>query len=320
MPYLKDDTYERPWYLINKHFETIVPSLRNKADQVIYTRERIELSDGDFLDLDWLVGDSRKLLIISHGLEGSSDRHYVRRPASYFNTQGWSICAWNCRSCSGEMNRLPRFYHHGATEDLESVVDCALAKGYSEIVLMGFSMGGSMSLKYLGESVRPIEVRGAITFSVPCNLKDSALALERKGNRFYEKRFLNKLKKKIELKSEMHDQIDATLLEGMEDFSSFHDHFTVPLHGFDSLDQFYSSATCDQYLESIRVPVLIGNALNDPLLEGGCYPIEKAKQSEFVHLKTPRFGGHVGFNLAKKNYTWMELESEKFLQDQICLR
>ena len=134
MPYLEEDSYRRPWYFVNGHMETIVPSLLNRAEEVPYQRERLELSDGDFLDLDWLKGSDRKLLIITHGLEGSSDRHYARRPAAFFREKGWSVCAWNCRSCSGEMNRLPRFYHHGATEDLSSVVDHAIAKGFDSIV------------------------------------------------------------------------------------------------------------------------------------------------------------------------------------------
>ena len=195
------------------------------------------------------------------------------------------------------MNRLPRFYHHGATEDLSSVVDHAIAKGFDSIVLMGLSMGGSMSLKYLGESTRPIEVKGAV----------------------YEKRFLSKHKNKIELKAEIHEMIDSALLIGMTDFEVFHEHFTVPLHCFSSLDEFYQSATCDQFLDHIIVPVFIGNALNDPLLEAGCYPVEKAYDLKNIYLKIPQFGGHVGFSLKGDFYTWIEYESDKFIINQLGL-
>ena len=117
-------------------------------------------------------------MIITHGLEGDSARHYVIRTADYFSQRGWDIIAWNCRSCSGEMNRLPRLYHHGDTVDLGFVVDLSLGLGYDSIVLVGTSMGGSMSLKYLGEADRNRRIKGAITFSVPCNLKDSSDALK----------------------------------------------------------------------------------------------------------------------------------------------
>ncbi len=318
MPILTDKSYRNPWYLMNGHFETVIPSIWNKAPQVSYERERLELEDGDFLDLDWLRADRKKVVIISHGLEGSSDRHYVRRPAAYFHRRGWSVLAWNCRSCSGDMNRKPRFYHHGATEDLGQVVAQCLSTGFETVVLMGFSMGGSMTLKYLGESSRPPEIKGAVTFSVPCNLKDSALALERKANRFYQTRFLKKLKKKILLKSEIHSEIDVAGLEKMTRFDDFHHRYTVPLHGFSSLNQFYQEATCDQFFEGVTVPTLIVNALNDPLLQGGCYPLAATEASKNIFLKTPTKGGHVGFTKTATS-SWMELQASWFMEEYLGL-
>ncbi len=314
MPLLEENAYKNPWYLLNGHFETIVPSMRNAAPSVPYKRSRLDLPDGDFLDLDWLDGDANKLVIISHGLEGSSSRHYVRRSAHFFHARGWSVLAWNCRSCSGEMNKLPRFYHHGATEDLAAVVEEALGRGYKAIVLVGFSMGGSMSIKYLGETRRPSAVRGAVTFSVPCNLKDSAEALELRGNRFYERRFLNKLKVKIELKAQQHEQVVAEGLQDIRNFETFHRRYTVPLHGFETLESFYDAATCDQFFEGLEVPVFVGNAWNDPLLINGCYPLDEAEDNPYLHLKTPQKGGHVGFTIAGDHYTWMEYEAATFMK------
>lgn len=298
--------------------ETVIPSMFYKIEGVDYTRERLELEDGDFLDLDWLGTDKDKLIIITHGLEGNSERHYVMRPAKLFVENGWRALAWNCRSCSGEMNRLPRFYHHGDTEDLASVVDHAITKGFKTIVLMGLSMGGSMSLKYLGESRdRPEAIKGAVTFSVPCNLKDSAIQLKVKGNGLYEKRFLNKLKKKIFLKAETHEGLDIEGLESMTDFDEFHKKYTVPLHGFESLEDFFQQATCDRYLPNVKYPVLIGNAANDPLLGGGCYPIDIANQSEYVHLEMPKVGGHVGFTLKGEPYSWMDYRALEFVRKEV---
>src|SRR3954471_18482282 len=123
----------------------------------------------------------RQLWIISHGLEGNSTRHYSKGMALYFFDHGWDALAWNCRSCSGEMNRLPRFYHHGATEDLRAVIDHALTLGYQSVALVGISMGGSLSLKYAGENAKtmPREIKTVVAFSVPCHLGSSARELDK---------------------------------------------------------------------------------------------------------------------------------------------
>ena len=296
----------------------MIPSMFFKVKDVQPRRERLELPDGDFIDLDWHGDDPNRLVIITHGLEGNSDRHYVQRPARLFVENDWSAIAWNCRSCSGEMNRLPRFYHHGDTPDLSAVIDHAVAKGFQTIVLMGLSMGGSMSLKYLGEArERPEQVKGAMTFSVPCSLKDSAVQIKAKGNRLYEKRFLEKLKKKIALKSEVHDELDATGLEQIHDFDEFHERYTVPLHGFDSLEDFYVKATCDQFFPDMRYPVLIGNALNDPMLGPDCYPTKIARDSPYVHLEMPALGGHVSFTIPGEDYSWMDYRALEFAQQHL---
>ncbi len=221
--------------MLTPHWETVVPSIFYKGPQVNYVRQRLELADGDFLDLDKLEAGNRRCMIITHGLEGGSDRYYVRRTADYFHRRGWDIYAWNCRSCSGELNRLPRFYHHGETGDLNEIVELAIASGYEEIVLFGYSMGGSMTLKYLGERAVASEIKAATVFSVPCNLRDSADALKLKENQFYEKRFLNKLKAKMKLKALKYPEvIDVSGIDQMVDFDEFHEKYTVPLHGFAS--------------------------------------------------------------------------------------
>lgn len=175
-----------------------------------------------------------------------------------------------------------------------------------------------MSLKYLGElRSRPAAIKGAVTFSVPCNLKDSAIQLKVKGNGLYEKRFLNKLKKKIFEKSETHQELDTTGLEEMTDFDEFHKKYTVPLHGFESLEDFFQQATCDRYLPEVKYPVLIGNALNDPLLGEGCYPTAIAQKSEYVHLEMPKVGGHVGFTIYGDPYSWMDYRALEFVRTQV---
>lgn len=320
MPVISESSYKRrPPFLFSPHLETIVPSAFRRVLGVSYGRERLELADGDFLDLDWVKGDNDRLVVMTHGLEGSSLRPYVTGMARYFSANGWDVLAWNCRSCSGEMNRLPRMYHHGATEDLAAVIDHGLATGgYSRVGLVGFSMGGSKSLKYLGERGGEVrdEVIGAATFSVPCNLWDSAVQLSRRGNDFYKKRFLNKLKAKIKLKSISHpDIVNAIGLEKIREFDEFDERFTAPLHGFSSRQDFYLKATSDQFYPQLQRPALVVNAINDPLLGEKCYPYEMARESNFLFLETPRLGGHVGFMVSNQLHTWAEWRALEFLEE-----
>lgn len=313
-------SYKRPFYLLNGHWETVIPSVFFKIKEDLYERERLELPDGDFLDVDWIHNNSTRCVVLTHGLEGGSDRYYMKRTARYFSERGWDVAAWNCRSCSGEMNRLPRFYHHGDTPDLDSVVQEILNKGYAQVFLIGYSMGGSMILKYLGEQERDSRVIGASVFSVPCNLRDSAVQLKVPGNRFYEKRFLKKLIEKIRLKASQHPNVVfAEGLDQLEDFDDFHDQYTAPLHGYSDKEEFFRKATCDQFLNKIDRPVLIVNAENDPMLGEACYPYDAANTNGFITLEVPETGGHVGFTIKKNGPSYMELRAIQFLDTHFKL-
>jgi uncharacterized protein len=309
-------SYKSPFYLFNSHAETIVPSIFRKVNGV-YERERLELVDGDFLDLDWMRSNNKKLAIISHGLEGSSERHYSKGMAKYFHERGWDAIAWNCRGCSGEMNRLPRFYHHGATEDIAAVIDYAIQLKYEHITLIGFSMGGSMSLKYAGErkGMLPAQVKSAIAFSVPCDLKSSATELDKPSKKFYLNRFLKKLEKKIRAKSVLFPkEISAAGFEQIKTFREFDTRYTAPLHGFTDADDFYNRASSGPYIQGIEIPTLIINALNDPFLPDACYPVELAKKQDNVYLEMPARGGHVGFSLYGTSESWMEIRAYEFAE------
>lgn len=319
MPLISSKYHRRPWYFFNGHFETIIPSLFFEVDGIDYTRERLELPDGDFLDLDWVRNNNKKLLVLSHGLEGSADRHYIKRQAKYFSARGWDILAWNNRSCSEEMNRLPRFYHHGATEDIAAVIDHGLSHGYEDVVLIGFSMGGGMQQKYLGERKVDERIKGAISFSVPCNVLESAEVLGKKGNRFYEKRFVSKLKEKIFRKAALMDlPIDLEQLRQATTFKEFDQAFTLKVHTEykDAID-FYTRITSDQYLPNIEIPLLIVNSLNDPMLGEKCYPRDLAEKKDNIFLELPEKGGHVGFILPNNEYSYMEYASDWFIEEVI---
>lgn len=307
-----------PW-LTNGHLETVVPSAFRSVKNVLYRRQRLELADGDFLDLDWLRHDdvdTKKLIIISHGLEGSSDRHYVRGMAKYFYNRGWDALAWNCRSCSGELNRLARFYHHGDTDDLQFVIDEAWRKGYTHVSLTGFSMGGSFTTKYIGERGSKLDprIKGGAAFSVPCKLASSAAILDEPYSRFYRNRFLTKLGKKILAKSLIYpDILSHKDYHKVITLRQFDDRYTSPLHGFKNATDFYSRVSSDQFLPDVKVPLLIVNAANDPFLAPECFPTDVAKDHKFFTLEIPKRGGHVGFSLPGKEENYMEARAFEFL-------
>ncbi|GAB3228319.1 alpha/beta fold hydrolase [Hymenobacter seoulensis] len=284
--------------------QTIVPSLWRAVPEVRYQRERVETDDGDFLDLDWsrlpVNGQPTDALgIVSHGLEGDAGRPYVRGMVRALNHAGMDALAWNYRSCSGEMNRLLRSYHLGDTDDLDFVVRYALGKArYRRVFLTGFSAGGNVTLKYLGENPAriPREVQRAAVFSVPTDLKSSSQQIARLENRIYLNRFMKTLRAKMREKAALlPDQVDLTGLDELQDFPQFDDRYTAPMHGFKSADEYYEHASSGRYLSGIQVPTLIVNAENDPFLPPSCFPREVAAASKFVYLETPSDGGHVGF-------------------------
>jgi len=311
MPIISSSLYKGPpRLLINGHFETILPSLFRKVEGVKYDRERINTPDHDFLDLDWSRVGSSKLLVISHGLEGSSDRHYVLGLVKLFNLNGYDVLAWNNRSCSGEMNLAPRLYHHGTSEDLKLVIDTVINRNtYNSIFLSGISMGGAQTLKYLGETAGdlPKEIKAAAVYSTPCNLPSSAATLKLRWNAFYKKRFLGKLKLKLATKAaQFPELIDLNVLAKIQDFDAFDTHFTAPLHGFDDAEDFYAKVSADNWLHRVTIPTLIVNALNDPLLGSACYPINLAHAHDHIYLEMPKRGGHTGFTVKGQEYTWVE--------------
>ena len=281
-----------------------------------YRRERIDTRDGDFLDLDWIKNNASTLVILSHGLEGSSRRPYILGAAEIFSRMNWDVLAWNCRSCSGEMNRLPRLYHHGASEDLEDVILHAAKGGYKRIFLGGFSLGGSLTVKYLGDHDVHDAVVAGFVVSVPFSILGSVSQLRKRGNSFYRKRFIKKLKSKIQQKAlQFPDKISTDGLEEMQHFEPMDEAYTAPLHGFKSARDFYEKASAIRYLPKVRHRLMIVNALNDPFLADNCYPKEIAASSTNIVLEMPRMGGHVGF-LLDKDRSWIDQRMADFFAEQ----
>ncbi len=292
--------YKRPWFLANAHMETVWPALFRKVLSPQYHRERIETSDDDFLDLDWHLSGCERLAVISHGLEGDSSRHYVVGMAKALLREGWDVLAWNFRGCGGEINRQPRFTHNGATDDLDTVVRHAVSKGqYETVVLVGFSMGGNLSLVYQGRDAHnvPDEVKANICFSVPCDLAGASSRLAEQSNSVYMKRFLRLMGHKVRLQSINYPEyFPCSDYHTLKTFADFDGRYTAPLHGFEDAHHYWSFCSSARYLKSIRQPTWIINARNDPFLSPSCFPEFETHGNNLVTLVTPEHGGHCGFS------------------------
>lgn len=315
MPRISQSTYRAPVWLRGGHWQTVQPVLFRRVKNVTTHRSRLELDDGDFLDLDWSGHSSKNLAIISHGLESSSRATYVQGMARALTAQGWDVLAWNMRGCSGEQNRLASFYHSGKTEDLDRVIRHAQQTHPAKCIdLIGFSLGGNLTLKYLGERGTTIDpmIRRAVAFSVPCELACSSAKLSEWQNRIYMERFLKSLRAKVKEKHRLFpDDLDVTGVDRMRTFAEFDDRFTAPLHGFVDAEDYWERSSCRRVLADIAIPTLLVNAANDPILGVNCYPEKESRASECFHLEVPHSGGHCGFG-AGREY-WPERRAAEFL-------
>ena len=316
MPLIKGSSYQKPRYLINQHLETILPSMTRQVEAMPKkVRKRIETPDNDFLDLDECTQGSNKAVIISHGLEGDSNRPYVLGMAKRFYEMGWDVFAWNYRSCGGEMNYQPIMYHSGATYDLETVVQYVYNKSYSLLSLIGFSLGANMTLKYLGEYETKGIIDNAVAISAPLDLAGCSKEIDAPKNRFYAKRFLDSLTDKIKQKVRSIPNLLPHLDElTFQSLYHFDDAVTGPLHGFEGADHYYEVNSSMQFINSINIPTLVINAQNDPFLSPSCYSTSNFQSSEHVYLEMPKFGGHVGFSKhGSKQIYWSEERALRFI-------
>lgn len=305
-----------PKSLRNGHVQTIVHGLLRRIPDVHFRREVWHTADGDFLHLDRLDGGHPRIAILSHGLEGSTRSPYVRGMARALFKAGWDVLAWNNRGCSGTPNRRFEAYHSGYTEDLEALTQSAASR-YPTIVLIGFSMGGNITLKYVATagSALPAQVKTAIAISAPVDLGASSAQLETSENRLYLVRFMRSLKKSMRARAALHPgKVDLDLLARVNDFYTFDDRFTAPMFGFASAEDYYRRSSSLPLLERIPVPTLLLNAQDDPFLPHACYPFDLAAAHPHLHLDAPDFGGHCAF-LQRKPITWSEERALAWLSD-----
>ncbi len=322
MPILNTD-FSPSFPFKNSHFSTIYRSLFIK-ENINYKRTRITTWDNDFLDLDFSTTNSNTLILLIHGLEGSSQSSYMKSSTKHLNNNGFDTVSMNLRGCSGEDNLLLETYHSGKTDDIDFVINYLIENyNYSNIILGGFSIGGNLILKYLGEyNLIPKIVKGAITFSVPVDLTSSQKALTKPKNKLYLKRFLKSIKGKIIKKTEKFPnfKIDKDLVLKATEFRHLEEQYTVPTFGFKSSEDYWMLSSSKPYLPKIKTPTLLINAKDDTFLGKECFPIQEAKNSNYFHLMMPDYGGHVGFvsTLNSKNQ-WMTTQMIDFINKKINL-
>lgn len=318
MPLIKSN-YNPKFPFKNGHFSTIYSAKLRPSPHLIQQRERIQLPDGDFMDIDWSFAEkpSQKVAILLHGLEGNAQRIYIKGQAKILIENGWDVAAVNFRGCSGEANLSYQSYNAGKTDDLEAVINYILKKNkYAEIHLIGFSLGGNLLLKYLGERESfPMEIKKAVAISTPLSLKGSLESLNAFSNWVYRNSFLINLRKKYKAKmKDFPEKMTASDYKKITSLLQFDNVYTAPAHGFrDALD-YYKKNSSLQFLPNIQIPVYILNSANDSFLSSECYPTELALKMKNLHLEIPKYGGHVGYHLSNKLY-YSEEKALQFLKD-----
>ena len=320
MPVVAESSYRAPLLFSNPHVQTVYPTLFRKVTGVTYSRKRINTPDEDFIDLDISSVAAERMAIVLHGLEGDSGRGYMLGMVKALNRGGWDAAALNFRGCSGESNRQVRFYHSGDTGDLRTAISQLSIDGrYSEMALVGFSLGGNVVLKYLGECGPnvPAVIRKAAAMSVPCDLTSTSHRLAEPANRMYMKRFLRLLRQKIRMKmAVMPGRLNDDGYERIRNFKDFDDRYTAPVHGFENAEDYWKKASSQPFLGQISVPTLLINAADDPFLTEPCFPVDEAKDNPFLLLEIPDHGGHVGFvTFNRSGEYWSESRVVSFLND-----
>jgi hypothetical protein len=312
--------FKPAWGLSNPHVQTMWQTLFRRQPEVVTQRERFLLPDGDFLDLDWVGYDGEPIIIVLHGIAGSIDSPYAKGMLSAVVSCGWRGVGMHFRGCSGEPNRLPRIYHSGETNDLQFLV-AELQKRYPNrpIAVVGFSMGGNVLLKWLGETGDSNPVAGAVAVSVPFQLEKTADHINHGWQRFYQWWLLRDLRKRVADKFRKNKEgspVNVEEIESIQSFLDFDNRITAPLHGFADGKDYYTKSSVIQYLKNIQKPTLILHATDDPFMT----PDTIANLNDLspnLTLELSTTGGHVGFisGTPWKPEYWLEQRIPEFLRE-----
>lgn len=296
------DPYRPPWWYRGRHLQTLWGPFLRPLARPRFRRERVDTDDGDFLDLDWVepTPSGAPLVVVLHGLEGSSRSHYAAGLCREASALGLRAVVLNFRSCSGEMNRRPRLYHSGETSDLDAVLNRVVAREPGvRIGLVGVSLGGNVLLKWLGErgdSARP-EVRAGAAISVPFDLGACAGVLDRGLRRaLYTASFLRTMKPKVCGTGTPYDgRLDVAAVRRARTFTEYDRLVTAPIFGFADERDYWTRSSSARYLAHIRRPALLINAVNDPFVPPAALPEGAVAASPWLEAEFPSEGGHAGF-------------------------
>jgi uncharacterized protein len=315
-------SYRPPPGLSHAHGQTVLRALLPGGRVRPSRREVVELEDGDALELEWFLPHAvgAPLVVLCHGLEGSAESSYMRAMVRALLGQGYHALSWSYRGCGQRPNRLARSYHSGGTDDLAVVVERGLAVGAEAVALVGFSLGGNLVLKYLGEGALPERVRAGVAVSAPIDLASSADALDlRAANAVYRRRFLRSLRRKAEEKARRFPgAVPVHDWGAIETVRAFDEAFTAPMHGFVDAADYYARCSALAQLDRLPVPALLLNAQDDPLLGAASFPQELAAGSAVLHLETPEHGGHVAFLERWRPWrSWLEQRVPAFLRSKL---
>ena len=299
-------TYTPAWWVPGAHLRTLWGKLARRTPLPETRVERWPTDDGDEVELHRLepregVAPRGDRLLVLHGLEGTIRSHYLRGLLDSAQRRGWAADALIFRTCNGEMTRARRLYHSGETMDLERVVQGLVREHPGRpVALAGFSLGGNVLLKWLGErgADLPSEVRAAAAVSVPFDLERGSRFIERGFGRVYTRHFLRTLRAKARRKLEGDPGLfDPVALERARTLFDFDDAVTAPVHGFENASDYYRRSSSLRFLSSIRRPTLLLSAHDDPFLPSAVLrEVERiARGNPHLSVEFPRHGGHVGF-------------------------
>jgi len=291
--------YRAPRWLPGGHLQTIYASLLAAPGDTSYQRERWDAPDGDFVDVDRIAGDAgAPLVVLFHGLEGSSGSHYALALMRCLRQRGWRGAVPHFRGCSGELNRLPRAYHSGDSAEIDWVLRRFRGEaGDAPLLAVGVSLGGNALLKWLGErsGEAAAVVRAAASVSAPLDLMAAGDALGRGFNLVYTRAFLATLRRKSAAKLVQYPGLyDRNAMLRAGTLREFDDVVTAPLHGFRDTDDYWTRASSKPWLSRVEVDTLLINARNDPFLPASALPLA-GEVSSAVQCEFPEEGGHVGF-------------------------
>ncbi len=312
--------YRAPWWLPGGNAQTIYASLFTRVARPAVRRERWDSPDGDFVDVDRIDGPRRApLLVLFHGLEGGTPSHYARALLAAARDRGWHAALPHFRGCSGEVNRLPRAYHSGDSDEIDWILRRLVAESGAPVYAAGVSLGGNALLKWLGErgAAAGSVVRAAAAVSAPVDLTAAGDALGRGFNMLYTKNFLVTMKRTGAVKlARFPGLFDGPRVARSRTLREFDDLVTAPLHGFRDVADYWSRASAKPWLAHIRVPTLMVNARNDPFLPAANLP-RADEVSPQVTLEFPETGGHVGFVHGRfpGRYDWLPRRIASFFDE-----